>query len=313
MIKKIALHAAAAALLFQPALANIQSGSSSAGIQLLETNPDARAAAMGGAYSAVGDDANAMYANPAGLAYVSHVEIPGSRNDLGGGDFAQQHYGVVYGLRDVRIGNIENPGALAVAWNKIESDTAGSLDQVMMLSYGKIVYEDDKTGAFSMGVNAKMLEETNRGAATVKGNAFDAGLRWQYPHKNIFASYVLRNIGPKFNETLDMPKNSIIGAGAKMFNERLTLDIEHNTPSEGSQYCSVGAEWMAFQMIALRAGYSSGLKEGRGISAGAGLVLKQIDILFNYIHEIDLDYSYLPYADGKGTQRLSVVIKFGAD
>jgi hypothetical protein len=312
MIKKLALQTFLAVLLASPAFSNIQSKNPSIGMQLFETVPDARAAAMGGSNSAIGDDVNSMYTNPAGLAYVNHLEMPFSKNDLGGGDLVQQHYGACYAMRDVRISNIDNPGALALSWNKIESDTLGYLGQVMMVSYGKVVYQDTRAGAFSMGLNAKMLEEQVSGV-TAKGTAYDAGLRWKYPRKNIFASYVLRNIGPKFNDTTDLPGNSVVGFGAKMFDERIAANVDFNTPALGSNYYNIGAEWMAFQMIALRAGYNSGMDAGKGVSAGAGLMLKQIDFLFNYIYEVDLDYSYMPYADGKGNQRLSLVIKFGAD
>ncbi|MEJ2051918.1 MAG: hypothetical protein P8Y60_19170 [Calditrichota bacterium] len=40
------------------------------GLQFLKVDVGARAAAMGGAYMMVGDDANAMFYNPGGIAFV---------------------------------------------------------------------------------------------------------------------------------------------------------------------------------------------------------------------------------------------------
>src|SRR5512146_127828 len=94
-----------------PALAvDSRAGTSTDGIL---TNQDgARPAGMGGAYTAVSDDINAIYRNPGGLGFLTKMEVAGTRfsgvSQLNANDIA-----VALPLGDVSAGNVRNMGVLA--------------------------------------------------------------------------------------------------------------------------------------------------------------------------------------------------------
>jgi len=290
---------------------NVQSGNPNIAMQLLQTVPDARSCAMGNSYGAIGDDIYSMYYNPAGLAAINHIELPYSRSHVDG-DKVQEQYGFAYGLKDAQAANIEDLGAFGATLNKLEMIDGTDKSQSIIIGYGKSIIDDDGFGKLTMGANAKYFDETSN-EMTTHGMAYDAGVIWKYPHKNIFLDAAYSNFGSRFNDTIDLPANFRYGAGAKLFNEVLIVNVEENAPINNRNYFTAGSELTVFRSIALRAGYNSNLSSGKGITAGAGLKIEQLDVYFIFIREIDVDYFIMPWANPTGIQRLSVNVKFGAD
>jgi hypothetical protein len=266
---------------------------------------------MGNAYGAVGDDINIIQYNPAGLAKIHNLETPYSRNKVDT-DKVQEEYGLAYSFQDAQSSNIEDLGTFGLTWNKLELNDGSDKSQSILVGYGKTLFSSDGFGDLMMGVNAKYFDETANDS-TIHGMAYDTGVLWKYPHKNIYLDAVYSNFGSKFNDTIELPAAFKCGAGAKMFNEALLLDVEENVPDHDQNYFTAGTELTIFRSIALRAGYNSNLNDGKGITAGAGLRIEQLDIYFVFIREIDVDYSIMPWASAAGIQKLSVNLKFGAD
>ena len=122
----------------------------------------ARAAAMGGAYSAVSDEASAIYWNPAGLVQIPKLSAVFMRTqyvaDINYQYAAYAHrlsYDSVIGVSALftDIGSIDN--------TDISGDKQGTFspkDQVFTLSYSKAILEfSDKDMDVSMGVSAKYI------------------------------------------------------------------------------------------------------------------------------------------------------------
>src|SRR2546426_3487924 len=57
-----------------------------------------RAIAMGGAFSSIADDAEALYWNPAGLPWIGHQELTGTHANLFGSDIQDNYAAFVLPL-----------------------------------------------------------------------------------------------------------------------------------------------------------------------------------------------------------------------
>ena len=77
----------------------------------------ARAQAMGGAFTAIADDGNALYWNVAGLSRLGHQEITSTLGNLYGAGFQDNHLGYVFPITDQH--------AAAFSWKQTAQDDTG--------------------------------------------------------------------------------------------------------------------------------------------------------------------------------------------
>ena len=77
----------------------------------------ARAQALGGAFTALADDGNALYWNVAGLPRLGHQEFTSTLGNLYGAGFQDNHLGYVFPITDTQ--------AAALSWRQAGQDEAG--------------------------------------------------------------------------------------------------------------------------------------------------------------------------------------------
>lgn len=295
--------------------------------QVLEIGPDARAAAMGGAYTALSDNANSVFYNPAGLVHVSGFEIPLTSGDLFGG-VRQQFFGFAASLRDVRAENVADFGTIAFGCTLLDlgslpgRDAAGvatnqfSADNsVMFLSYGRAVFKDEYAGMLSAGVTAKFTEEKIE-SVNAKSQAFDAGILWDNPGRTVSLGATLQNMGKQItyvDESYDLPLYFRAGGALRMLNNDFVVSAEAAQPKDGATGYLLGAEYWLVKTIAFRAGYDSRTDLGTGLSAGIGISLRQLNVYFLFAREVTFDYAFMQGKDTESIHRISLVMKLGAD
>ncbi|MBK8576160.1 MAG: PorV/PorQ family protein [Elusimicrobia bacterium] len=132
---------------------------SSVGPTLLEWSPGVRAEGMGGAYSAVADDAGALFWNPAGLNQIPLSEIAFSHTE----DFGDQSRNDLRFVRPVWWGRERRTWGARVAHSSVKSfdlvedgTVTGSADPqetLMAFSYAQPL------GPVSAGVTAKAIRQ----------------------------------------------------------------------------------------------------------------------------------------------------------
>ena len=295
--------------------------------QVLEIGPDARASAMGGAFTALSDNANSVYYNPAGLARVSGFEIPFTSGDLFGG-VRQQFFGCAYSLRDVRTENVSDLGTIAFGCTLLDlgslpgRDAVGvptgqfsADDSAIYLSYGRAFFNNEYAGMFSAGVTAKFTEEKIESTNT-KSQAFDAGILWDNPGRTVSLGAVLQNMGKTItyvDESYDLPLYVRVGGALRMLNNDFVVSAETAQPKDGTTGFLLGAEYWLVKTIAFRAGYDSRSDLGTGLSAGIGISLRQLDVFFMFAREMSIDYAFVQGKDTDSVHRISMVMKLGAD
>ncbi len=190
------LHAATLALLAVLAASSAVSPAAGdpTGFAFLEVPAGARASALGGAFAALGEGAEASFWNPAGLAALDRIEITGAhvetfqhfRHDqfavagrwLGGGVSAslRAFYSEPIVARD-ELGN--------------QTGTFGGHDLAFGLAYGRAL-----AGGFRVGGSARIIRE--RIAELSTGTyALGAGATWQSPERPALRlGLMVDNVGP---------------------------------------------------------------------------------------------------------------------
>ncbi len=280
------------------------------GAQSLKIGIGARAIGMGESFVALADDADAIYWNPGGLGQIEKKEISMMYNQWFEG-IKQGYVGYVHPL-----GNIGTFGG-AVSYlivgdmdrTEIDSDgddvptsqTFGANDMFVTLSYGR------KIKMLDVGVSLKYITEKIEDESAT-AFAVDLGFLYATPVPKLNVGLSVQNLGTKIkfiSESDLLPLNFKLGASYKMLEkDALALALDVNIPNEGNVNVHAGAEYLLFDMIALRAGYKTTTIEGlgalSGLSAGCGFAFKGYGI----------DYAWVPYGDLGSTHRVSLAIKF---
>lgn len=319
-----------------------QSGSSlnktgTTAAQFLKIGVGPRAIGMGGAYTALADDINAMYWNPAGLArmnakeaYFNHVDwILDVQMDYAGFALDVSDVGTlgafisVMSMDDMPIRTLQQPEGTG------ELFSAGAI--VLGLSFARNLTEE-----FSIGFNAKYVHEHiwNESAKTV---AIDIGTQYVIPFLNQFRlGASISNFGPKMKMSgRDIIQTTTVGSGEgnlintdlqldefelpllfrigvavdaiKTEENRLTVAADAIHPNDNSEYVNAGLEYTWNETFFIRGGYKSLFEEDgeQGITFGAGINYRILDAF-----KIKVDYAYQDFGRLKNVQYISLGLRF---
>lgn len=288
---------------------------SKAGAQPLDflfLDADARAVALGGAYSALANDANAMQYNPAGLGFIKQHEatfmhnsyFEGSNHEYVGVSLMQ---GLGLNLNYVKYGDLSrttysNPNSTL--------GNFGASDTEFGVGYGRKLPMFEP---LSVGAGLKYVRESIDNQS-LNGVALDLGAMYQCPVvKGFTASLALQNIGPdvKFQKTgynterEHLPLNVRVGAAYQFDFMGLanTAALDLSKARNLDTVVGVGLETVVVKMLALRLGFSSRNRADTGISGGVGVKYD------NY----GIDYAVVPFGDLGTTHRISASVRWGGE
>lgn len=272
------------------------------GLSFLKIGVDARAIGMGEAYTAVSEDASAIYWNPAGLAAAKHSNVLFNHNewilDIRG-EFAalslvRKKSAWGFHLRSFSIGDIQVRADVPTT-DPLETTSAHYLSAG--ISYARRMSEK-----LNAGVTVKYLFEKIY-VESATGFAADLGLTYRTPFQNLKVGAVLQNLGKmgKFqNEATTLPVIARLGflydLPLKTESVSALLAADVVKPSSENVRFHLGSEVLIWKQIALRGGYLIGY-EARNFTLGLGFVRSAIR----------LDYGITPFWDDLGTtHRFSV-------
>ena len=325
--RKIKIIFAAVLLLFG-SVTFAQEGVSKTGTtaaKFLSVGIGARANAMGGAFSAIANDATALYWNPAGIASITEYQTMLSHTSLFA-DINLNYVGFVIPVTDLGVVGLS---VTALDYGEMEITTeyypegtgekfsAGSY--AFGLSFARMITKD-----FSLGVTAKYITE-NIYNSSASGFAFDIGTVFNTPFYGIKFASSITNYGTKMqmdgqdlliqydsdpqstgnNESLDgylgtdefnLPLRLQIGLSkdfALFEGQRFTLAVDAAHPNDNNQWVNVGGELALFEdMIFLRGGYKALFLDDsqEGLTLGFGLNYSGLEFF-----RIAIDYSYQQY------------------
>ncbi|MFH1957034.1 MAG: PorV/PorQ family protein [bacterium] len=302
-------------LMFLIGSGRIFAGAGKSGATFLKISPGAGPVGMGGAYTAIANDINALYYNPAGISGIRQNQIGATHTEWLEGI----NYDFAGGVIPVRSGSI-GISAVYLTTGKIEGrDESGnksndfySSDLAIMLSHARQINTNMQLGGSIKLIRQSIADEN------ADGFAIDAGVMRKISGR-VNLGLTIRNLGPKMefiDEKYSLPLSVIAGTSYNLvgiFN--LAMDIAYEPVDKKRTIC-LGTEFFPMQFFALRAGYlfqavgalynsgnnisNSKVTEQNGLGGGIGIKV------LGY----NLDYAIVPYSNLGTTQRISFTAKF---
>lgn len=317
-------------------------GAGSTSTNFQEIGMGARAVGMGESFTAVADDATAMFWNPAGLVLakgtqfnlthgewllgVTHEFFAFSQNlDRDGAFGASLGY----------MGTGSFPGALEIPGVPIESSYGGVGDNISSSDYiGSIAYAQrlgnwiggDFFQKSIIGIKATVVGQNIVDVGS-SGLAFDAGYIYEVTRKTFYLAALASNIGTQFQGTVVGPGGVTVvqnysqpvifklGGSYRLVNllmkkDRNILAMETDGHIDTGVKFNLGDEYrISFgrNAVALRLGYRTGSDLGTvaGMTTGVGVSHRFDDF------EAGLDYAFVPYGVLGDTHRISLNLIIG--
>lgn len=263
----------------------------------LKIGPGAKAAAMGGAYTAVVNDPTSLYWNPAGLAEIEDVQFAATYNKW----LADVYQGYVA----IAFPNGSNCLAACIDYvdmgEMVRTDPGGGSDGTFTAQDMNIMvgYARKLSTNAAAGITLGIVTDTIDGEA-VSCLAGNAGWRYEFgegvPRGEKFAVGVtLRNLGGTLAGG-SLPLTFVVGGAVEATPVSAGLDLDFPIDNEWS--LSAGIDWQVYKNLALRVGYRGNNDDGRGFTAGAGFLFDTLTV----------DYAFVPYKTLGTTHRISVLI-----
>lgn len=292
-------------------------------MQFLKVMPCARATALGDAYSVWAQGAEALFWNPAGLAYVRNQELSSTYTLW----MMDTHLGALAGA--VALGDVGSLGVSAVyvdygameeaIWAQpyIKGYPYPGLTGRTFRPYAIVAgvsYARRLTSRFAVGLTVKYAYESlfNGDMATAmirqgvfeevrtwgNGVLFDFGMHYDTGFKTVQVALAVQNFGPTITyakEASPVPLQFRWGIAADLVGvDALLLDDDKNRfgiafdlfqPNDYAQQEHVGVEYQFAGTFALRAGYKFNY-DAEGLTLGGG-----VSHTFGTVR-LTFDYSY---------------------
>ena len=247
----------------------------------------ARALAMGGAFTAVADDATAAYWNPAGLVKIENIEATFMYAANMAVDRQLNYFAYTHWL---------GMGGLGISWlnagldDMPKRDDSGGLigtedfgANAIMFSYGMEV------SSLMLGGTAKILHEDVMGE-TETGFGLDLGGMFSVTD-NVTAGLMIRDIGSTYGD-VSVPLNWRFGSAVTAMDGALMVgidaskieDIDGFTVHLGAEY---GMEVHPGYFTFFRAGFNS--IEDQAFTTGLGIGVPYLQFDYTYITESEED------------------------
>ncbi|OGS20829.1 MAG: hypothetical protein A2252_00235 [Elusimicrobia bacterium RIFOXYA2_FULL_39_19] len=273
---------------------------SSSGLTLIQP-VCARAASMGDAFTAVADDINAVYYNPAGLIRYDRREFS-TTYIKGVLDFSYYSAGfhASYKNKYAFAGNFTAFSAGEAEIYNID----GSINNVKALedSVYTAALAKNLGGGFSAGINIKYLSSVIAEEFKNEACPFDAGIlyRKNTPGKRISFGLCLQNMGANLKSPLagdegeKLPQINRAGVSytSKKYGKNVTVSADALQFSEDPAFkMHFGVEYAFAGKFSLRAGYKTGY-DLSSMSAGFGIYTNDILIDFGTSMMGVLGYTY---------------------
>ena len=312
-----------------------------AGAQFLKIGAGARAVGMGEAFTAVVDDATAMYWNPAGLAQAKKQEITFTHNQWLG-DIKHEFIGYCLpmggnGTLGMNL-TVLNVGEMPVTTVEIGDDTGeffACVDWAFAIGYGrnltdkvafgataKIIQQriwDMKASAFAMdlGIAAKTGYKSLRIAAALLNFGTDV----QYSGGQLMEESVYHDYGngplqiQKIEITTSsspLPLSYRLGMGYDFIDgpsHKLTGAFDYVHPNDGSEKQNMGVEYGFNKMLFARAGLRVDIDARDDDNAYSPTFGLGVNYEFGML-KTKIDYAYADYGLLSTVHRIALALAF---
>jgi long-subunit fatty acid transport protein len=306
------------ALALLPGVLFGQSFSSSAkgttAADFLELGVGGRAMGLGGAYTAVADDASALYWNPAGLTSVEKRDATFMHAQyLQSSFYDYAAYAQNLGKYGAFAAGFQYLNAGAITETDSNFNSIGTYTPYDLAVSAGYAYKFDGLGPLldggALGLSVKYIRAVVLTSAQTA--AMDFGVMSpEYLDRKLRLAAVVLNLGGtlKYEQMAEnLPLTFKVG-GAYHITNRWLASVDVAAPRDNGPYFAAGTEYQFIRTgewsFAGRIGYNSQTMSDvtgvTGMSVGAGFGL----------HGISIDYAFVPYGGLGITNRISVSAKF---
>ncbi len=282
-------------------------------VTLFDIGAGVRPMGMGGAFTALADDENALFYNPAGLGFREKMRFGSFYEPRFGASFgdlalAGKNFGL--GLIFFNLGGIDQRDAND---NSTGTFTYGSSGTI---AAGGVRLGDLPLGLplqdLALGLGAKLYQVSSPEGGNGSGLALDLGILWAQESLQIGPlpldlrlGVAVENLGlaVKYNSghTEGWPLGLRLGTAVRVRDLSLALDLEtRGTIHLGGEYKfrNIGLERFGLGTLALRVG---------GFTQGGLVLTIGFGLQFTNFY---LDYAFLAYPRAPDTHRLSFAAEF---
>jgi len=251
------------------------SKSGTAGLQFLKIGIGAKETAMGEAVASLVNNANSVFWNPSGIAFIENYEVSLSHNSWLA---SSKHNSVVFAFHLMSFVFAVSAATLQI--KEFEETTALMPDGTgRMVSAGDYVFglaaARRFTDRLSIGLQVKYVHE-KLDDYSINNVLFDVGAVYATGFRDLTLGFSLQHFGPDMrllNQDFRTPLLFRLSASDKlMINEDFVLtgaaELVH--PTDNNEWVNIGVELQLLKYVALRGGHRINVDEGKW-SFGLGI------------------------------------------
>ncbi len=306
--------------------------------QFLKIGAGARPLALGGAYTALANDINSIYWNPAGLSLVggkgeatfNHADwLVDTNYDFAAASFNAGNFGSI-GFQVISFRTPEQKVRTVISPNG-----TGQVWDYNAISMG-VTFSKRLTDRFSIGITGKYIQETLFNEVA-RGGAFDVGVLYRTPYDKLTIGAAVTNFGTKmrldgrdifFNDaplpdqgavdevpskfrldSFEIPLNLRFGiAWEATRNENLSILVvaDGSHPNDSNEFLNSGIEIGLKDILFLRGGYKALFLDNSEEGATFGVGLKYDVVGTN----LKLDFAWADYGRLDNVKFVSLAIRY---
>ncbi len=278
-------------------------GSSMDGAQFLNLTGSAKAIALGGAMTAIGQDLHGLQSNPASLSAMNRKSALFSQGLLFGSmklSYASYAQPTVYGVPVVEFLNVSYGDFNGYNESRENSGTFAPSNTTYGLGWG--AREQELWGnKLRLGVMARYLKSNGK-SDSANGFSFSAGSVYHFVkhdpninasnenahQKGFVMGASINHVGPELkyaNETASLPTNARLALGYtgqefRTLNVRANYALDGAFPKQGTPHLLAGAELFLYDLLNLQIGYDGAENISNRFRYGIGIGVSAIQVSY---------------------------------
>ena len=311
------------------------------GAQFLKIGAGARAVGMGEAFTAVVDDATAMYWNPAGLAQAKNQEVTFTHNQWLG-DIKHEFIGYCFPMGgngtlgiNLTVLNVGEMPVTTVELSGVSGEYFSCMDWAFAIGYGrnltdkvafgatvKVIQQriwDMKASAFAMDMG--VLAKTGYKSLRIAAALLNFGTDVQYTGGQLVEelNYHDYGDGPQQTQSYEnitssspLPLSYRLGMGYDFIDgpsHKLTGAFDYVHPNDGSEKQNLGLEYGFNKMMFVRAGMRVDIDARDDNNAYSPTVGLGVNYGFGML-KTKIDYAYADYGPLSTVHRIALALAF---